>query len=323
MHFRLLVELQETGVADPDYQNLIDEETWRFIEATSAHYPANSVSFSIAEQRAVYDRMCQAFFAGYPEGISTQDVPLGGVPCRVYSTGRCAVTVVYFHGGGFVVGGLDSHDDVCAELCAATGFRVVSVAYRLAPEHPHPASFDDSLAATRATAHRWPGITILAGDSAGGNLAAAVTHTLRGRSPKISGQLLIYPVLGHVRDTGSHAVHTRAPLLTREDIEFYEIVRFRDGFVPGNDPTATPLSDNDFSNLPPTVILTAECDPVSSDGQQYRDRVLAAGGKAHWVEEPGLVHSYLRARHSVFRARQSFERIIAGLQALGKGDWPY
>ncbi len=84
-----------------------------------------------------------------------------------------------------------------------------------------------------------------------------------------------------------------------------------------------PLADADFSNLPPTVIITAECDPLSSDGEAYWSRISAAGGKAWWFEEPGLVHGYLRARHTVGRARASFSRIVDAASALGKGEWPY
>ena len=90
-----------------------------------------------------------------------------------------------------------------------------------------------------------------------------------------------------------------------------------------NDPTLEPLRDMDFSGLPPTVIVTAECDPLSSDGEDYRDRILAAGGRAHWLEEPRLTHSFLRARTTVPRAAEAFAHIIAAVAALGRREWPY
>ena len=131
----------------PDYQRLIDAETWAFIRETEAWYPPDSAGSPVARQREVYDAMCRAFFRGYPEGVAAADKPLAGVPCRLYSAGAASTaTLVYLHGGGFVVGGLDSHDDVCAELCRATGFRVIAVDYRLAPEHTYPAAVDDALA---------------------------------------------------------------------------------------------------------------------------------------------------------------------------------
>ena len=121
-----------------DYNSLIDAETWAFIRDTNAAYPEDTVSFGIADQRRVYDAMCRVFHRGYPERVSAQDHLADGVPVRVYRAGHPSRTVVYFHGGGFVVGGLDSHDDVCAEICAQTGYRVVSVDYRLSPEPPAP-----------------------------------------------------------------------------------------------------------------------------------------------------------------------------------------
>lgn len=309
-----------------DYSALIDAETWAFIERTLSFYPADTIDFTIARQRAVYDRMCRDFHAGRPAGVTveTTAVPLPdrSVPIRIYRN-RDAVTeaiILYLHGGGFILGGLDSHDDVCAEFCAATGFDVVSVDYRLAPEHLHPAAFDDAMVAFEWAASASPRAIILAGDSAGGNLAAAVSHATRGHSRAPIGQLLIYPGLGGDRLGRSYAEHANAPMLTVRDLEFYRDIR-TGGMPPADPATLYPLADTDFSRLPPTVLITAQCDPLSSDGQIYRDHILGAGGKAWWHEEPGLVHGYLRARRSVGRARDSFTRIVEALAILGRRDW--
>jgi acetyl esterase len=227
------------------------------------------------------------------------------------------VTVVYFHGGGFVVGGLDSHDDVCAELCAATGLQVVSVDYRLVPEHPHPAAFDDSLAATRAVAATF-GPLVLAGDSAGGALAAAVAHALRGSGVAVRGVVLVYPGLGGNTAEGSYVTHARAPMLTTEDVLYYQRLR-HGGAPPACDPTASVLHDTDFTGLPPVAAFAAECDPLADDSRAYRARIRAAGGVAEWYLDRGLVHGWLRARHSVPRARAAFDRIIAATSALAHG----
>ena len=112
-------------------------------------------------------------------------------------------------------------------------------------------------------------------------------------------------------------------MLTRDEILYYQRIRTKDGTLPKADPTFAPLHDSDFSDLPPTVLFTADCDPVRDDSRDYRDRILAAGGKAHWVNEEGLIHGYLRARHSVERARDSFERISVAIEALGQDVWPY
>ena len=307
-----------------DYASLIDAETWAFIRLTDSHYPPDTVDMSISDQRRVYDTMCRAFFRGYPPGVTARDESHGGVPCRRYDVdGPMPVTVVYLHGGGFVVGGLHSHDDVCAELAATTGFRVVAVDYRLAPEHRHPAHFEDALSATRAIAAAFAGPFVLCGDSAGGNLAAAVAHALRdagGVQPR--GQVLIYPGLGGDRSRGSYVTHAEAPMLTLRDIAFYGRVRFAEGTDPTGDITAQPLHDTRFDGLPPTLIVTAECDPLASDGPAYARAIIAAGGQAQSIEEKGLVHGYLRARSTVGRAGESFARICAGVAALGAGQWP-
>jgi acetyl esterase len=307
-----------------DYATLIDDETWAFIRRTDTFYPPDTVDMTVADQRRVYDTMCGEFHRGYPPGVTASDAVMGGVPCRSYGVpGAMAATVVYFHGGGFVVGGLHSHDDVCAEIAATTGFRVVSVDYRLAPEHRHPAHFNDSLAATRAVMAAHPGPFLLCGDSAGGNLAAAVSHALRDAGgPQPLGQVLIYPGLGGDRTRGSYVEHAEAPMLTTRDIAFYGKVRFPEGYDPTGDVTCAPLHDTRFDGLPPTAIITAQCDPLASDGPAYAAAITAAGGHAACVEEPGLVHGYLRARSTVTRARTSFARICSALSAMGAGQWP-
>ena len=309
-----------------DYSKLIDAETWAFIERTSSYYPPDADGLTIAGQRAVYDRMCRGFHAGYPQGVSAETTAIAApgrdIPIRIYRNAApdLAAVVLYFHGGGFVLGGLESHDDVCAEICGRTGYEVVSVDYRLAPEHRHPADFDDAMSAFEWAAEIFSRRILLAGDSAGGNLAAAVSHATRGHAVKPAGQVLIYPALGGDRSRGSYVAHAEAPMLTTRDMEFYDAMR-----TGGRDATGlitmAPLADADFANLPPTVIVTAECDPLSSDGQAYCERMLAAGGHAYWHEEKGLVHAFLRARHSVGRARASFTRIVEAIHALGKGEW--
>ncbi len=311
-----------------DYEKLIDAETWAFIARTNSYYPPETIDYTIAQQRAVYDRMCREFFVGYPDSVTAADATIPTatheIPIRTYRTAAPdqRAKILYYHGGGFILGGLNSHDDVCAELCGRTGFEVTSVDYRLAPEHLHPASFDDAFAAFEwaAAADKRP--ILLMGDSAGGNLAAGVAHLSRGHARAPVGQVLIYPGLGGDITRGSYVTHADAPMLTMRDLAYYKDVR-TGGADFSRDVRYLPLADKNFAGLPPTAIVSAECDPLSSDGGAYRDRVIAAGGKAWWHEEPGLVHGYLRARHTVRRARDSFTRIVEAAKALGTGEWPY
>ena len=307
------------------YADRLDPELWDYIDKVDSWYPPEIVAAPIAEQRAVYNRMCVALHQGRPDGVTTSDglvaTAAHTIPVRRYRmAGKAAqAIVVYYHGGGFVLGDLDSHDDICAEICAGTGFEVVSADYRLAPEHLHPASFDDALAVFEWVAATGTLPIVLCGESAGGNLAATVAHATRRHPRHAIGQMLIYPGLGGDETGRSYVEHAEAPLLTLADIAFYRRIRSAPG-QSADDPTFSPLKDSDFSSLPPTIIVTAECDPLSSDGEAYRDRILAAGGSAWWREEPRLVHSFLRARSTVPRAAEAFARIIGDIAKLGAGD---
>ncbi len=302
----------------PDYQTLIDAPTWAFIEKTYAFYPPDTASLAIAEQRAIYDRMCAAFDTPYPPGVTSDDTPIGGVLCRIYPGGT--PTVLYLHGGGYVVGGLHSHDGVCADIRAATGLTVVSADYRLSPEHLHPAAFDDACAVVRALAAEGP--LILVGDSAGANLAAAACHALRQERLHIKGQVLIYPGLGGNMNHGSYLTHAHAPMLTRDDVLFYMDIRHA-GTAPCADPTVSPLHDTDFAGLPPTLAIAAECDPLADDALAYAMKIVQAGGRAQSITEAGLVHGYLRARTTVPRAAESFARITGAITAFAEDRWPF
>jgi len=308
-----------------DYERLIDEETWAFIRKTGECYPEDAVALSIEEQRGVYNDMAREFLAPRPDLVTSEDRRVSDVPVRIYTAGDPSRTVLFCHGGGFVVGDLNSHDDVCAEICAQTGYRVVAVDYRLAPEHQHPAMFEDAWTALRWVVATYGKGVVLMGDSAGANLCAALAHAARADtelSSAVMGQVLIYGAFGGDINAGSYLEHAQAPMLTRDEILFYMDVRRPKGDL-GPDPTFAPLQDKDFTGLPPTVLVSADCDPVRDDSRDYRDQIQAAGGKAYWITEPGLVHGFLRARHSVGRARDSFERISAAVEALGQGIWPY
>jgi acetyl esterase len=302
------------------YADLIDDETWAFIDKTNNSYPEDAVEMSIEGQRNVYNEMCAQFAVRYPDGVvaidSVVDAQNHTIPIRQYRLegAEPRAQILYFHGGGFVVGGLESHDDVCAELCASTGFFVTSVDYRLSPEHIYPAAHNDSLAAYQFVSQgSLP--TVLVGDSAGANLAASVAHVARELDKKPIGQVLIYPVLTHDLSSASYTDHANAPLLSTADIEFYHEV-VTGGVDCSQDPKCAPLSDNDFSDLPSTYAFGAGCDPLLDDSRLYCEAINASGGEAHFYEEAGLVHGYLRARHSVKRAKESFERIVQACNSL-------
>jgi len=294
---------------------ITDPEVLEFIARTDSLYPPDAVEHSIAEQRRFYDEMCAAFRQPRPAGLTVTDETIDGlggpVPQRRYLPENAGpVTVVYFHGGGFIVGGLESHDDVCAEIAAATRCQVISVDYRLCPEHIHPAAYDDSLAAARAALVEGP--VILAGDSAGGNLAAAVAQTLKGAA--IRGQVLIYPGLGgDVLGLPSYTECAKAPMLPTRDLQFYRTIR-AGGPVPEDDSTFFPLAASNFSGLAPCFISVAGVDPLRDDGVEYDRCLVGAGVTAYCVVEPQLPHAHLRARTMSHRAREAFDRIIDAIR---------
>ncbi|MFK7994666.1 MAG: alpha/beta hydrolase [Granulosicoccus sp.] len=319
----------------PDYSKLIDSQTQSFIQRTEAAFPENAAKLDIEQQRALYNTMCREFHASYPDGVSSLDAVVGmpgtwPVPIRQYTPSKIgrykqAVQILYLHGGGFVVGGLDSHDDVCAEICDRAGTQLTSVDYRLSPEHKHPAALNDTMQVIEFIHETYRQPIVICGDSAGANLSAAACHAFRNlgkTSPEIIGQVLIYPGLGGDTQRGSYVKHAHSPMLGTEDVHFYSAVRCTSD-TNTHDPLFAPLKDTDFSNLPPTVVFGAECDPLSDDGNHYCQYIRRTGGKAHWIEEPGLVHGYLRARHSVDRAAKSFNRINEAVVSLANRQWPF
>ena len=304
------------------YDSEIDKETWAFIEKTKSFYSDELLSYSIEQQRLEYNQMCRAFDTHRQYELIIKTEEWDTIPVRIYEPQNSMGTLIYFHGGGFIVGDLDSHHDVCANLAEKSQLRVVSVAYSLAPEHKHPAQFNDAYHAVKIASNTYPEPLIVAGDSAGGNLAACVCHSLRSTDINLSGQVLIYPSLGTNMDSKSFIIHSNAPLLSTKDMLYYKKIRCEND-VPEDDATFAPLNDEDFSNLPPTIVFTAACDPLVDDGENYCKKITNSGGLAKWINEAGLVHGYLRARSEVARASNSFERIAFAVVSLAQKKWPY
>jgi len=289
-----------------------DPEVLRFIEETDAVYPAEANTASAEDSRYYYDLLCDAFRKPRPDGVETVDEEVEGVPVRHYRLlgGDPSGCILYLHGGGFVVGSLESHDDVCAELCDQTGFDVVAADYRLAPEHVYPDQLDDTHAVWTFVQERYQK-TVVAGDSAGGNLAAALCLRMRRLGgPMPGGMVLIYPGLGGDKSLDSYTENANAPMLSTRDCHFYfDLYSGSDQDKVQTDPELAPLQAAEFSGLPPTFVVSADIDPLRDDGRVFVERLQETGQFAEWRNEPELVHGYLRARHSSKRARESFTAI--------------
>jgi acetyl esterase/lipase len=251
--------------------------------------------------------------------------PDGPLPVRVYRPDGAAVpapVVVFFHGGGWVLGSIATHDATCRGLANRTGAVYVSVDYRLAPEHPYPAAPEDCYAATCWVADHAadlgvdPGRLAVAGDSAGGNLAAVVCQMARDRSgPAIAFQLLIYPVTDLDFDRWpSMEENADGPLLTREGMDWF--ARHYVGTLPfTGDPYAAPIRAADLSGLPPAYVATAGHDPLRDEGAGYAEALAAAGVTVGYDNFATMIHGFVGFADVVPAAGEARDRIAAALAA--------
>ncbi len=244
--------------------------------------------------------------------------PEGQVPIRVYTPeGQGPLPVlVYFHGGAFTMGSIATEDAPCRAMANGAGCIVVSVEYRLAPEHRFPAGVEDCYAATRWVADHAPdlrgdsGRIAVGGASAGGNLAAVVALMARDRGgPSLVYQLLMYPVTSCAFDTASHRECGQGYMLTTEAMKQNWSLYLRDE-ADGRHPYASPLQADDLSGLPPALVITAEFDPLRDEGEAYALRMQEAGVPASCRRFDGLLHGGLPAETS----REPLEHAVASLR---------
>ena len=277
---------------DPQAKALIDFLTERQVPPVHTMPPA--------EARRIYLERRGFTQPPAPEVAEVRDLSCdGGVPLRLYrpSAGRLPL-LVYFHGGGWTIGDLDTHDVLCRQLALEAGCVVLSVDYRLAPEHRFPAAVDDCITATRwAHGHADelgidPSRIAVGGDSAGGNLAAAVCIALRGTPQAPAFQLLIYPATDMRAVAPSHTSNGQGYLLTADSIAYYRGHYLAD-MAQCADWRASPLLAPDLSGLPPALVITAGFDPLRDEGRQYADALSAAGTKAQYVCFERQIHGFI------------------------------
>ncbi len=287
---------------------MLEPEMIAFIHRVEAAFPASAQGPGPAERRALYDAYCVAHNPPRPPGVESVDVSVtggegGAVPVRSYrsSLRPRAGTILYLHGGGFVLGGLESHDFFTAELAARTGLTVVAVDYRLAPEHRYPAARDDArtvldrLQDYPGAFHAEAGVLFVGGDSAGANLAAGLALYNRQRGgPPLAGQFLIYPTLAPEPLPPAAQTEAEAPMLSLADVHAFNQLYHGDA-PPVADPFAFPLVAPALSGLPPALLLPVEHDPLRDEALAYHRRLQAAGVDSTLHLGHGLVHGCLRA----------------------------
>ena len=299
----------------------LDPQARALLERVAAAKAPPLHSLSAPEARRVY-RESRAALA--PPPIEVEEVrelsipgPAGPLRSRLYRSakGGTPACVVYFHGGGFIYGDIDTHDAVCRGIAVHGGCAVVSVDYRLAPENKFPAAVEDSFAATAwvaanaATLGFDPQKIVVAGDSAGGNLAAvsALAACERG-APQIAMQVLVYPTTDFFAESESLARFAEGHLLTRASIRWVKRTYLREE-RDAADWRASPLRASDVSRLPPAYIVTAGFDPLQDEGRAYADRLAGAGVSVTWECFEGQVHGFLLMGGVMAAAGHAIQRI--------------
>ncbi|HEY4280181.1 MAG TPA: alpha/beta hydrolase [Conexibacter sp.] len=317
---------------DPDVRALMD--------GLAAGFPALGESvLDAAQARRMLAELPAPELEPLPVGRVEQrmvDGAEGEIPARVYwphgvdgSSDEPLPLVVFFHGGGWVLCDLDSHDAACRNLASLAEVVVVSVDYRLAPEAPHPAGVEDAYAATCwAHAHAAelggdPDRLVVAGDSSGGHFAAVVALMARDRSgPPIAYQLLIYPVTQHDFETASYVENGEGYFTTRRHMRWYW-EQYLSGGADVEDPYVSPLRA-DLADLPPAHVITAELDPLRDEGEEYARRLREAGVPTTARRYDGMFHGFFTFPQLLEAAQRANERefgvLRSQLRALNESD---
>ena len=293
----------------PKYEKLFDDEVKKFIRISES-FAEKSAGGSIEEMRKSYNEMVEHFRQARPPNVKTEDKKVEfkerALIYRHYS--KCANNIsdlIYFHGGGFVLGGLESHDDICAEICNITGCNVFSLDYSLAPEVKYPEFFLDAIRFYYFIKN--PGRRlILMGDSAGGTLAGFVSNKVRNIAIRPDAQVLIYPDLASQISGHSKRQFLDAPLLTKHDIDFYH----KCAGLPLERGLHDLIGNFDHDNMPKTLLVSAEVDPLAEDCQIYSESLKRHGCDITLLEGTRLPHGFLRARNVSEKARIIFDEIM-------------
>jgi len=314
----------QEGDVMPRLSQELDPQIHGFAASSDRLFSAAYDLLPPAEQRRLYDAWCREWSGPRPVGVAAADllVPTADaeIPVRLYrprdGDGRLGI-VLYMHGGGWILGDCDSHDQVTSRMADAIGCAVLSVAYRLAPEHKFPAAFNDSYAVLQWLMEAAPALGLdsgrlaVAGDSAGAALAAGICLAARDRGgPRIRLQALIYAGLRLHRPS---ADDVQSPGLSSEALNAYArayLAKPEDAL----DPYAAPLNAVSFADLPPAFVASAQLDVLREDSEIYAQKLREAGVPVTYRCGAGLPHTYLRTIHFCDAARTEFLAVCAGLR---------
>jgi acetyl esterase len=293
----------------------LDPQVRAYLDSIAAAPPLHS--FPVDEARTVY-------VAGVPLTSGTAEPvasiedrtlpgPQGPIPVRVYEPEGAHGTFVYLHGGGWVVGNLDTHDVLCRSIARRAGCRLVAVAYRLAPEHPYPAAIVDAWAALAWHLHAAEGPVAVGGDSAGGNLAAVCAVRARDRGFPLAAQLLLYPALDPTMSMQSYEDLAEGYRLTRAGMEWYWGHYI--GGADTSDPELAPLLQANLAGVAPAFVTVAEYDPLRDEGEAYAERLREAGVPVTLKRYDGLIHGFYAMAGVIDRVSEAYDDAAAALRA--------
>ena len=280
----------DRAVLDPDVERHL---------AGLTDAPTYTGQSDLATLRRDYNAAAAGLFGPVPPVDSVEDHDADGVPVRVYRpTGGERAALVYLHGGGWVLGGLDSHDPLCRTLAARSGQAVVAVDYRLAPEHRYPAAVQDAWTAFRWAHERFAELAV-GGDSAGGHLSATVARRARDAGLSLALQVLAYPATDYGSEWASYRQYTSGPAFHTAEMQwFWE--QFLDDPSRADEPDCSPLRA-DLAGLAPALVLTAEHDPLRDQGEAYAHALQEAGVPVTLRRYDGLIHGFLRMPQVIAR----------------------
>ena len=306
----------------------LDPRVKRFLDALAAGKPPNALDTSVAQRRLGLTELMK--LAGPETAVEriedrTLPGPAGPLGVRIYTPLAAGAPLlpglIYFHGGGLVAGTVATHDSIARALAHAGACRVVSVEYRLAPEHPFPAALDDALAAVthigaRAAEFGIDGLRLgICGDSAGGTLAAATVQTVAQiGSPRLALQLLICPILDYSRSTESRRDLASGYLVDQATLD-HDLLHYAPPGTDPADPRISPLRADDVGGLPRTVIHTAEFDPLRDEGRDYFERLVRAHAEVSYTCHPGMIHLFYGLGAVIPYARTAFAQIGGEIRA--------
>jgi acetyl esterase len=307
----------------------LDPQVSRFLDKLALATSGNAGGQTVAERRASIERLLA--LGGEPEPVARIEKRSlagsdGSLRVWVYTPSGAAAGIlpglVYFHGGGFVAGSLETHDGICRSLANASGCRIVSVDYRLGPEAPFPAAVLDACAATRWTVENAERLGIdarligVCGDSAGATLAAAVAQTLAAeRGPPLALQFLLCPILDYAAETPSRAAFGSGYLLDRETLQ-HDLRHYVGERAAADDPRISPLRAQHLEGLPTACIHTAECDPLRDEGAAYAQRLERAGVRVSYRCHAGMVHLFYALRALIPYAATAYRLMGEDIRAL-------